>query len=95
MSAQAEGETWRIDREYSSGWVELDFGELGSVAVSREQANAILADHADAQRLQLAVALLRRLEQWDHMQSAGDGPYWLSEIAKFLGEEKPYNERVN
>lgn len=26
------------------------------------------------------LALLQRLETWDHMQSAGDGPYWLREI---------------
>lgn len=36
------------------------------------------------------LRLLRHLEQWDHMQSAGDGPYWLKEIATALGEDKPY-----
>jgi hypothetical protein len=35
-----------------------------------------------------AENLLRRLQQWDHMQSAADGPYWLSEIAKVVGVVK-------
>lgn len=34
-----------------------------------------------------ARGLLRRLREWDHMQTAGDGPYWLREIAKVLDDQ--------
>lgn len=30
--------------------------------------------------------LLQRLREWDHMQTAGDGQYWLREIAKVLDD---------
>lgn len=30
--------------------------------------------------------LLQRLFQWDHMDTAADGPYWKSEIAACLAE---------
>jgi len=33
-------------------------------------------------------ALLRRLYEWDHMDSAGDGPFWRGEINKALGRGK-------
>jgi hypothetical protein len=29
-------------------------------------------------------ALLQRIAEWDHMDSAADGPYWRSEIDKAL-----------
>lgn len=29
--------------------------------------------------------LLSRIRQWDHLDSAGDGPYWKGEIDKALG----------
>ena len=29
-------------------------------------------------------SLLKRLRQWDVMQSTADGPYWISEINKIL-----------
>lgn len=31
-----------------------------------------------------AKTLLRRISQWDHMDTAGDGAYWRSEIAAIL-----------
>jgi uncharacterized small protein (DUF1192 family) len=51
---------------------------------------AIEAQRADEMQAKLRVAdgLLRRLAEWDHMQSAGDGPYWLNEIAKALDRLK-------
>ena len=29
-------------------------------------------------------SLLKRIRQWDHLLSAGDGPYWLAEINRVL-----------
>lgn len=37
------------------------------------------------ERAEKAEALLKRLSEWDHMQTAGDGPYWRREIADLLG----------
>lgn len=34
-----------------------------------------------------AYSLLRELSKWDHMATAGDGPYWLGEIAKVLEDK--------
>jgi hypothetical protein len=39
--------------------------------------------NADAERDQLRE-LLKRIRGWDHLDSAGDGPYWKSEIDKVL-----------
>ena len=36
-----------------------------------------------------ARALLKRISQWDMMDSAADGPFWRAEIAKVLGEGGP------
>jgi uncharacterized coiled-coil DUF342 family protein len=33
-------------------------------------------------------ALLRRLYEWDHMDSSSDGPFWRGEIDKALGRSK-------
>ena len=46
----------------------------------------------EAGRLSVEVdglrALLQRLYEWDHMDGAGDGPYWRDEIDKALGRHK-------
>jgi hypothetical protein len=49
---------------------------------------------AERERLVAEVARLRelltRLREWDHMDAAGDGPFWRSEITRALasaGEE--------
>jgi oligoendopeptidase F len=39
------------------------------------------------ERAEKAEALLRRLYSWDHMQTAGDGPYWKREIDALLGRQ--------
>lgn len=40
------------------------------------------------ERAERAEALLRRLDEWDHMQTAGDGPYWLREIDACLTTDR-------
>ena len=48
-------------------------------------------DDRDAalRRVGEAEALLRRLSEWDHMDTAGDGPFWRREIAAFLAGSTP------
>lgn len=63
--------------------------ELGQVSFSR----AMMEGTADEIRTFLAnyfelEQLLNRLMQWDHLQSAHDGPYWQTEIAKQLTKMK-------
>jgi regulator of replication initiation timing len=41
-------------------------------------------DKLRAENKELRV-LLQRIYEWDHMDSAADGPYWRSEIDKALG----------
>lgn len=48
----------------------------------RETMNREVAERRE-QREQLR-GLLQRLYEWDHMASAGDGPYWRGEIDKVL-----------
>ena len=38
-----------------------------------------------AKELEAASLLLKRISQWDHMDTAGDGPYWRKEIKAQLG----------
>ena len=42
----------------------------------------LLSLRAENERLR---ALLQRFYEWDHMDGAGDGPYWRDEIDKALG----------
>ena len=51
--------------------------------VLREQTERAVAAEDSGERLR---ALLRRLYEWDHMDSAGDGPYWRSEIERVLDQ---------
>ena len=58
-----------------------------------EAENRALLDVADVEaERDAALRLLRRLSEWDHMDTAGDGAYWRQEIDAFLArhaEEKP------
>ena len=38
-------------------------------------------------QLEAAEALLRRIAQWDMLDTAEDGPYWRNEIVSLLGKE--------
>jgi hypothetical protein len=59
-------------------------------AARAEQAEKAFAKYHDDEwdaleaRAEQAENLLKRLSEWDHMQTASDGPYWLDEIAKAL-----------
>jgi len=47
----------------------------------------MLREAAEARADELAN-LLRRIRQWDHLDSAADGPYWKREIDAALAENK-------
>jgi hypothetical protein len=42
--------------------------------------------HATGTRAAEAIDLLRRIREWDHLPLTGDGPYWMREIDRVLGE---------
>lgn len=58
---------------------------------------ACLADHGDhayydrmraiADHLEKMESTLKRIGEWDHMDTAADGPYWRQEIAAALGSD--------
>jgi hypothetical protein len=52
------------------------------LAISNRRRAEVEALRAENERLR---ALLRRLYEWDHMDSAADGAFWRSEIDKALG----------
>lgn len=53
----------------------------GMINQVREEADVL------AKQLDDAHDLLRRIAQWDHMDSTADGPYWRSEITQLM--ERP------
>jgi hypothetical protein len=58
---------------------------LDAQLVEAREANLALRAKAE-----VAVLLLCRLQEWDHMQPpTADGPFWLAEIAKVVGERTP------
>jgi len=62
---------------------------MGAPTIDRENILDLcdLYERAVIERAELR-ALLRRLYEWDHMDSAADGDFWRGEIDKALGRDK-------
>ena len=43
-------------------------------------------------RVEALGTLLQRLHNWDHMDTAADGPFWRREIASVLAKLEPVQE---
>lgn len=101
LSIQAAGgdheEFLKILREHKALRAEVERLRLGNVDRARmpietrrliDIANEqrARADTAEA-RVAALEALLRRIEEWDHMDAAADGPYWRKEIRAALARE--------
>jgi hypothetical protein len=66
----------QTEPEGGQRWIDLDHAFLLD--------HAYLLDRAERAEAKLGQVddLLRRLSEWDVMQSTGDGTYWKSEIAR-------------
>ena len=74
------------------GWDELSARDKGyAYAMARAALDVVLAASPPTTKPapEDALSLLRRLRQWDHLDGAGDGPYWRGEIDRVLAASPP------
>jgi hypothetical protein len=64
----------RLHQEY------LGCRDRGDYLIYRDEYEELLAAKADRDALLAVARVLRRLRQWDHLDTAGDGLYWKREI---------------